>query len=120
MTTLHLSGEPDPTQRDLMRGAVECSHDLASPALAEHVAAVREARPPRYGHEVAPMPELAWVWTGIANAGARARRDDWPIDLARDIVTDLVSPQVFGPNLLKLLKLHGIDPATIRPYGGAK
>lgn len=160
----------------------DVDHDLASEHLDAHLAAVRHPKPePRYGHEVAPMPDgnlyltewrhatdlpmqlarhhtavaygwvltteagmlpfadvdmdrainhlipayqLAWTWASLAKlpdilAAKPSNLTTWILDLARDMATDLTAPQVFGPNLRQLLGVLGLDPASIKAYGGA-
>lgn len=56
--------------------------------------------------------QLAAIWYGIACTDVLAEAA-----LAAELVTDLVSPQVIGPNILELLDWANLNPAGIKPYG---
>lgn len=56
--------------------------------------------------------QLATIWHVIACTGALDGAA-----LATELVTDLDSPQVIGPNIAELLDWANVDPAEIKPYG---
>lgn len=73
-----------------------------------------EASPRAIMHMLAHYELASLYW--MAACSDVNEIDSW----AADVATDLDSPHVIVPNLLTMLGWVDLDPAGIKPYGGAR
>jgi hypothetical protein len=60
--------------------------------------------------------QLMVVWWSLAVGQEYAEEESVGAGLAREVVTDLASPQVLAQNIADCLGWAGIDPARIKAY----